>query len=374
MATVPVGGRVTISSELWRTDITGFPLEDLTPYVISGSVDWHGDRDGGTPMGCSFTLTATDLVTPYVDFIVPFMNLTYEDGSDSIREQMGIFMVMPFGEEHTPTTEECTIEGRDLTFILSVSKFTDKKNFSSGTNFITNVKNLIDDTALTKMVFPTTTKTLGKAKSFSLGTSRLDAVNHFLHRIGWYKLYMERDGFLRSVPYRSLSKTQPAKLYTEDHLVDLLSVETPPADKFGNVVILQRERTDEATLTSIARASPALHWSAESLGLEIVLGPDTVDDAEDQEALDAIAESRLDNAGAYEKILTFKTMPDPYQYINRTVDIYLQGNKEHLNGRYRLRGWRVGFTPDDALVEIEVTRVARFVTGILEPGQGLLDI
>jgi hypothetical protein len=186
---------------------------------------------------------------------------------------------------------------------------------------------------------------------------------------------MERDGRLRSLPFRSLSKTQPAKLYTEENLVDVLSVETPPADKFGNVVILQRERTDESTLTAIAREdNPAVPWSTAALEREIVIGPETVDDAEDQEALDALAQERLDNAGAYEKIITFRTMPDPYQEINRTVDIYLQGDKSHLNGRYRLRGWKVGFTPEVALVDIEVTRVARFISGILEPGQGLLPV
>ena len=68
------------------------------------------------------------------------------------------------------------------------------------------------------------------------------------------------------------------------------------------------------------------------------------------------------------------TLPDPRQEIRRTVDLYLQGDKEHLNGRYRVNSWRVGFTPDDALTEVTLSRVARFVEGVLVPGQGLLDV
>lgn len=370
----PNGGAVTIWGELWRTDKNGVPQEDLTEYVTSGSVDWHGDRTGGTPMGCQVTFRRADLLTAFADYIMPYLNLVYDDGTE-IREPMGRFIVMPFAETHDPVTAEVTVTGRDMTYLLAMSKFLDTGNYAASSNLRTNLVDLIEDAGYTKHVIPTTTKTLSKAKSFRVGTSRLDAANHFAHRFGWYKLFMERDGYIRTLPYRSLINTQPAKLYTEDHLVDVLSVNEPPADKFANVVIVQRETTDGATLTSVARQdNPAVPWSTEALGIEIVKGPETVDDAEDQTALDAIAAEMLDNAGAYEKIVTIRTLPDPYQEINRTADLYLQGDKEHLNGRYRIRGWKVGFTPENALVEVEMSRVARFVTGVLEPGQGLLGI
>jgi len=262
-----------------------------------------------------------------------------------------------------------------MTYRLAMAKSLDRENYSSSTNLRDLLVSIMSSVGITKYNFPTTSRALSSDKSFSLGTTKLIQANHFAHRFGWYMMFMERDGSIRSLPYRNLSTSQPSKLYTEDYLVDVLEVEPPPSDKFANVVILKKDVTDGNPLISIARQdNPSVPWSTTALGMEIVAGPENIDDAEDQSALDLIAQSRLDNAAAYEKVITLTTLPDPRQEIRRTVDLYLQGDKEHLNGRYRVKSWRVGFTPDDALTEVTIGRVARFVEGVLVPGQGLLDI
>lgn len=370
----PIGGTVTIEPELWRSDTDGNLLQNLTPYVESGYVDWDESRSGGMMMGCSFILSQTNLLTPYKDCIIPFQTLRYASG-ETIRSQVGQFIVLPSGETHTAIDAKTTITGVDMTYRLAMSKNLDRENYASTTNLRTLLVDIVEAAGITKYNFPVTTKTLGANKSFSLGTSRLTQANHFAHRFGWYMLFMERDGSIRSLPYRNLTTSQPAKLYTEDYIVDVLEVEAPPSDKFANVVIITKDVTEGDPLISIARQdNPSVPWSTVALDMEIVLGPENIDDAEDQTALDLIAQNMLDNASAYEKVIRMTTLPDPRQEIRRTVDLYLQGDKEHLNGRYRVNSWRVGFTPDDALTEVTLSRVARFVEGVLVPGQGLLDV
>lgn len=370
----PVGGTVTIDARLWVADRSGNLVRDITRYVESGFVDWDADRSGGSPMGCEFVLSKTNLLTPWKDYLIPFQTLTYDSGV-TVRAQMGHFMVMPYGETHSAIDERSTVTGRDLTVVPALSKYLDRENFSASTNLVTIETGILTDLGLTKYNFPSTSKVLGSAKSFGVGTTKLQAMNHFFHRFGWYRLFMELDGTLRSLPYRKLSTSQPSKLYTEDHIVDLLEVDTPPTDKFANIIILQKEIEGGGSIQSIAREdSPTVPWSTVSLGIDIVRGPETVTDVEDQTALDLLAQSELDNAAAYEKIIQLRTLPDPNQEIYRTVDLYLSEEKEHLNGRYRVSAWRIGFTPDDALVDLTLSRVARFVDNLLVPGQGLLDI
>lgn len=370
----PIGGTVTIDARLWVADRSGNLVRDITSYVESGFVDWDSDRSGGSPMGCEFILSKTNLVTPWKDYLIPFQTLTYDSGV-TVRAQMGHFMVMPYGETHSAIDERSTVTGRDLTAVLAISKYLDRENFSAASNLVTVQTGILSEVGLAKYNFPTTTKTLGAAKSFGLGTSRLQVMNHFFHRFGWYRLFMELDGTLRSLPYRKLSTSQPSKMYTEDHIVDLLEVDTPPTDKFANVIILQKEIEGGDSIQSIAREdSPTVPWSTVSLGVEIVRGPETVSDVEDQTALDLLAQSELDNAAAYEKIIKLRTLPDPNQEIYRTVDLYLTGDKDHLNGRYRVTAWRIGFTPNDALVDLTLSRVAQFIDNSLVPGQGLLDV
>lgn len=370
----PIGGTVTIEPELWRADVNGNLLQNLTHFVEEGSVDWDESRSGGTMMGCSFTLSRPNLLTAYRDFIIPFQTLRYDSGT-VVRTQVGHFVVLPSGESHTAIDSRSVVTGVDMTYRLSMAKSLDRVNYASGTNLRAILVSIMGSVGITKYNFPSTTKVLSADKSFSLGTPMISQANHFAHRFGWYMMFMERDGSIRSLPYRNLTTSQPSKLYTEDHLVDVLEVEAPPSDKFANVVILTKDVTDGSPLISIARQdNPAVPWSTAALNMEIVYGPENIDDAEDQTALDLLAQSRLDNSAAYEKVVTITTLPDPRQDVRRTVDLYLQGDKAHLNGRYRVKAWRIGFTPDDALTQVTLGRVARFVEGVLVPGQGLLDI
>lgn len=375
MAILITGQNATIYGELYRTDINGVLLEDLTEHVIDGFVEWHGDRSDGTPMTCSFTMKTPNLLTPWVDYITPYMNITYNDDRAPIRERCGVFLVMPYAESHTPNTSEVVVTGRDLTYLLSTSQYLDTQNFATGANVVTCIRSIITSVGITKHNIRNSSRTLGYDRSYTFGTTKRDAANKLAQAIGYYRLFMDRSGYIRSSPYQKLSTLQPAKVYTEADLIETLEVDAPPIDQFANVVTLKKDDPTNGSLYAIAREdNPAVPWSTVALGRTIVRPLELVSDVETQDDIDKLAEQRLQNAGAFEKVLNVTTLPDPFQEINRCVDLFLTGEKDYLNGRYRLRGWKMGFTPDTASVSLELNRVATFVSGVLIPGQGLSPV
>lgn len=363
------GGGLTISAELWRATIDGQKVEDLSDMLVSGSVDWDYGRAGGlfgspegTAMMCTFELRDVARVTPLVDFLMPILNIAYLDGRPPITQQLGLFAVDPPPERHDALTGIATLTGQDLTSVLRDTFFTSTYTVAAGTEFDTQVRTIIQDGGIPvgKHNIRETTKTLGFVRKFTTTSSRLAAANRLLHAIGYYRLFCDLSGWPTSLPYRSWTNTHPAHVFTAADPVDILTVD--PQGRPANTVIVHAQRQGRSTLKSVAMNTDNTDpYSVPRLGRQIVYGggPIVVDDIEDQASLDAYAADLLEEAGSWETIVTLNVLPDPHPDILRTVDLNLGGAKAHLDGRYHLRAWRVGFTPADALHTMRLHRVVK---------------
>jgi hypothetical protein len=369
--TVGTGGAVTIGAELWRSDIAGNLLEDLSDVLVAGFVDYDYFRNGGlfgaldgSPMGCEFTLRETARVTPLVDFLRPFLLLSYDDGRAEARYPLGLFAVQHPAERHTATIGEATLRGQDLTSVLRDSFFTSTYTADSGDQFDTEIRTIIEGGSVPAAMhnIRESSKALGYARKFTQTWSRLAAANKLAHAAGWYRLFAELDGRVTTLPYRSFATAQPALTITAADPVDDLALE--PTTQVANTVILHARRQGRSTLKSMVPAddgSLSDPYSPASLGRRIVYGggPIVVDDIDTQADLDAEAASLLEEARAREQIVRVTLLPQKPPGILRTVDLAIGGAKAHLDGRYACRGWRVGLTPEDALLELSLHRVVR---------------
>lgn len=362
------GGGLSISAELWRANINGELLEDLTDVFVRGYVDWRYERAGGlfgplegTALAGEFTIRDVARVQPLKDYLVPFLLLSYDDGRAARREQLGVFAVAQPAEVHTALTGEVTLVGEDLTSVLRQTFFTSTYTAPQGAGFDDQVRAIIEGAGITKHNIRDTSKNLGHQRIFRSTWSRLAAANKLLTAIGYYRLFAERDGTLTSQPYRSMKLTQPSATYTARDPIDVLNVE--PRGPVANTVIVYARRPGRATIRSIRKnTDPTDPLSTVSLGREILYSgrPIWVDDIEAQADLDALADDMLAEAGSYSQVITMRVLPDWRPGILRTVDLMLGGAKAHLDGRYKLTAWRVGFTPDDGLFEQELMRVVTF--------------
>src|SRR4051794_30434872 len=78
-----------LSAELWRATIDNELVEDISAYVVSGGVDMNVDRD--IKLALNVTLRNPSIVAPYTDFLAPFIRLTYDDGTDEVYQQIGLY-------------------------------------------------------------------------------------------------------------------------------------------------------------------------------------------------------------------------------------------------------------------------------------------
>jgi hypothetical protein len=288
--------------------------------------------------------------------------LSYDDGREEARYPLGLFAVQHPAERHTATIGEATLRGQDLTSVLRDSFFTSTYTADSGDQFDTEIRTIIEGGSVPAAMhnIRESTKTLGYARKFTQTWSRLAAANKLAHAAGWYRLFADLDGRVTTLPYRSFATAQPALTITAADPVDDLTLE--PTTQAANQVILHARRQGRSTLKSVATNSdPSDPLSTVSLGRTIVYGggPIVVDDIDTQADLDAEAASLLEEARAREQIVRVTLLPQKPPGILRTVDLAIGGAKAHLDGRYACRGWRVGLTPEDALLELSLHRVVR---------------
>jgi hypothetical protein len=361
------GGSIEISGELWRCDINGQLLEDLSGLLVSANVDWSYDRGGGlfgsfsgTMLQSTVTIRDVRALMPLIDFYTLFLNLDYQDVKPARCQQLGVYAVDPCQEEHDALEGRCTVIGQALTSVLRDNFFTSTFTASTGTQFDTQIRTIIEGAGITRHNIRSSSRTLGYPRKFGITWNRLAAANKLAHAAGWYRLFDELDGRVTTLPYRTNKTTEPAAIYTLADPVNPLNVE--PQSKPANTVIVYAQRQGRSTLRSVAMNSDETDpYSVPSLGRQKVYndGPIVYDDVEDQAALDAIALDLLEEAGSYEQVVTLQVLPDIHPDILRSVVLNFGGEKEHLDGQYACRGWSVGFTPDTALMTLELHRVVR---------------
>lgn len=368
------GGGITIDAELWRTDANGMRLEDLTPYFVGGTVDWRYERGGGiagdpngTALMANLTLSRTDLISPYADFLAPMMMLTFDDGRADKTIPLGIFTVTRPSEEYGESSSEVTFECRDLTHLLAKSTFDSTYTVTAGTEIDTALRGIIESAGTAAHTITDSTRTTGYARSYRKGSSRLVAANKLAHAFGWYRLFAGLDGRIRSLPYRSHAYQHPVVSLTDDDFVNLMQV--TPIGEMANVVQLTAENPHggehRAYFARAVNNDARDPLSTVSLGREIVYQGQTVtvQDVESLADLKALAAAWLEEARSAETTVQFQVSPDTPFGMLRTVTLNTTGSRAHLAGHYRLKAWSIGFSPDEALLTMECARVVTFGQG-----------
>ncbi len=351
------GGVVTMSTRLWRATKNNELVEEITGLFLDGAVEMNLDRS--VRMSATLKLRRTDGLTPYVDYLAPFVRLTYDDGTPAQDQQVGLFAIaMPDGTR-TRERREGTIEGRDLTGIVADAAFADAYNVAASTNYVTAAIAILAGIGLSRVNIPPASATTAEALSFPAGSSRLEAVNRLLRAIGYYDLYADRTGVLTSQPSRALRVVDPVATWTPDDLLQPVEIK-PVTTTVANVVIVVKDNPNAAPLTAVRRNDdPASPLSTVALGREVTR---LASDAQlaDQAAVDALADRLFDEAGSFYQVLLATVRPTLGLGLHETVDLVLTGELASLSGRYWVRTWRLGLTPATAAVACELNRVITY--------------
>lgn len=349
------GGSITVWYQLYKSDKLNNLSTDLSGSLVGGEVSINADRT--VKAEAKIALSDHDAITPYSDYLAIFMNCEFDDDRASTRKQIGLFATRAAPGTFTIERGDAVYDGDDLTSILARSAFTDTYNVAASTNIVTAAETIIELDGLTRHAIPASTETATGAITFGIGTTHLDAVNSLMNQIGYYNVYMTRDGRIASKPIKSKQYTQPYKTITDADLV--APVATMPLDTtLANQIIVVKDNPNEAPLTAVATNddinSPS---STVSIG-ETIARVVKQSDLKSQTEVDALAATLLANGRTYYQTARLTMMPDADALSHhQTVELSLTGEMAHLNGLWWVRTTRMGLTPASGATVLEVNRV-----------------
>lgn len=353
-------GRVIVSGKVYRGNQNGDRLDDLTDAIVSGSVEWNGDRTNGTAMTAGFVVDSPLAVNPLADYFVPVLSLTYEDGRPAVSKQMGLFSLDLPEETVRPYLHRGTLVGRDLTWNLANSVLTDTYNVAAGADPQTVLGDLCTGAGVSRYSFPASPRTIPAAKSWWPGRTRLEVANEIANGLGWYNLYAGMDGAVTSGPILDLSLRQPVvSIGMGDPIGDVEVV--PTTTTLANVVAVVKENPSGAPIVSIQSNTDASSPTSIPRTGRSILRREAVSTITTQAEADALALAYLRDGGSYYQVLRAKVLPGSWVGPWEVADVAIVTDLgRDLSGRYHVRQWKVGFTPADAAIECELNRVVAF--------------
>jgi hypothetical protein len=351
-----------LSAELWRATIDNDLVEDISAYVVSGAVDMNVDRD--IKLALNVTLRNPSMVEPYTDFLAPFIRLTYDDGTDEVYQQVGLYATKVAPGQFTVTDAVGTVQGDDLTSVLASYYYANGSTNVAGGNYATYIRLACSNGGIDRTNIPDTTQTLPADQSFEIGASRLEKINTYLDQLGWYHLGMDLDGKVSTPgPPQDLASKEPWRTLTDEDVMSVIDV-TPSGVPIANVVMVVNDDATAAPLHSTARNDdPSSPTSTVAIGRPImrvvkVTGSTT------QAALDASAARYLAEGRTQYRTCKLTILHDPTALaLHQTVRLALTGEQEAFSGLWWVRTASVGFTPDSPTV-LEINQITDSLNGV----------
>lgn len=355
-----------IEKSLFRCDRNGERIEDLSDIYNDGTVKYREDLGGGMPAVFTMELIGDERVTPLADFVTPYIRITLNDGTVIGPRRFGVFVVGQPDTVITQTVSRKTYPCEDLTAVLRDAVFTSVYKIPTGTNIADAIAGIIENGGLTRHRLPATARTTGFARAFPKGMTNLEAANSLCSAVGWYPLWSTSQGIITTQQQKRLTQSQAIKTYTNADYIGSIQ-DKPTRGLVGNVVVVRRERSDQSTLYAVRKNidvdSPT---SIPNVGREILYkgGPIDADDAEDQADVDALADQLLEEARSYERTVSMSVLPD-FDVLgeHRVIELDINTSGSNFEGRYWLRGWSIGMSPQNIVMKLDLNRLVRMGFG-----------
>ncbi len=342
--------------------------EDISDIVTRGTVEYNPDRS----IKFTLKLTVTDhtRVNPYTDYLAPFLTVRYDDGHE-VTSQMGLYAVMPFSQSISQQSRSVEIDGRDLTWLLSVDVFDQGYNVAANTNVVDAVVAILQGAGFTRHAIVRTDRRLGTTRSWKAGTSKLTVINDLLTGAGYYSLGTAKDGTLISGPYQSI--VNPTAVVTYDttdpfarvRVVRDIKLDTTQ-DRIANKIVVVKDNANEAPIVvTKVNTNPLSPTSTTSLGITIARVV-TNADITDVQAAEAIATRYLEEASMQYTKATLYTTPDVEREPNEVyrLNIVNPQGETVADGSWYCRGWTMPFTSKDGPMKHELSNISEPPTDV----------
>jgi len=213
------------------------------------------------------------------EFLQPTMvvDTPYQNGLTTggwVEFPLGVFLLStPPRQTDSALVVTRQIVGYDLNQILVDWKTTDRMTIPAGTNYVVEVKALLEGAGITDHNLTATTYTLPTDLDYAGGTAYLKIINDLLTAINYRTLWFDADGVAVALPWANPS-TQPASYtYVDDSQSVIYPQVNQLLDLFAvpNVWVVVVAQTDTAEIISnYTNSNPNSPTSTANRGREIV--------------------------------------------------------------------------------------------------------
>lgn len=407
-----------VEAKLYRATYDNQWKEDISWGVIEGEVACDTGRDFVWTFDATITIDLWRHLRPYLDWVAPYLKVTYPDGT--VRAgQLGLYLVMDSPETHEEISGTVQLDARDPLWLLSVQEFEKKQRVGAKRDRMNFVREILDTAILTetqrrKPLYALPPGPQGGGKEFKRPrewpreTSRLELCNEILKSTGMYPLYTTQTGVVttraRGVDrLRNRAEVRTFRANVPPGVAKLLDSRARPIGGLLNEVV--------GTVQTTPRA----------LGLEndfVIVGDDPNPRVEDDDDRDdpndpggkknkrgerngrrhkkhrvshpdnqrakhrdkgrkrtrtrhlahidddatarQVARALADELSTTNNMIRLTVLPDPQPlYVRECIGLAIWNayNEQIAYGKYAVHGIRFGFTPSDALMQIDCGRV-----------------
>lgn len=215
------------------------------------------------------------------------------------------------------------VDAFDGLVILNEDKFAERYGFAAGTTYYQAVTSLLQGAGITQYNIGHTDKTLPRDIEFEIGTSKLLAINELLRAINFEPIHVDVNGYFISQEYRSPSLKTPEYYYVTDSQSVTFGGMSEELDIFNvaNKWVAVVSNAELEPLVSVyENNSPVSPTSIVNRGRTIVDFRE-VDNAADQESLDAYVERIAFEASQVYGKVEFETAIMPFHDYNDVFEV-----------------------------------------------------
>jgi hypothetical protein len=397
------GGVVTMQPRLYRANFMGELLEDISDGVLSATATADPGRDVAWTLDATMTLDGFRRLTPFVDWLVPTLTVTYPDGSQR-SGPLGLYFVLGGNQTRNEFGGTVKVDARDPLWLLSEQGYSAPYSVGAGANVIATVKSILAGAVLTgdatdarrRYQIDDATIVTSEAKEWQLTDSRLKIINDLLEDAGFFPLYTTKTGIITTratgsgmylnreparlwyanAPLGTVLPTRPLPLQASlpSEVVGAINTSPNTGDTQNQLLLINDspKASPSGTSTSYLITDPrnSRNWfvqvsTALNIPIELLerLFTRTIYRRfETSGGLDwqQVAAALAEHLSTKNETLSLAVLPDPAVELTREV-VYLalwDGTGDPIAvGKYLVNSVKYGFTPGSALMQLDLGRV-----------------
>ena len=329
-------GNRTVSYRYELLDKNERPIGDVT---ASGSISF--DSSAAIKRVADLVIREHKEVDYLSDRIKPYMRLKL--GNSFAEFPLGVFLMSSPQRQEDGVSISKNVECYDKTQILSDDKFDTRYLVRAGENYINAVATIIASAGINNYRLDACSLTLRTDIEFSVGTSKLDAINQLLKAINYNELYADSYGTIRAAKYEQPEGRKINLYYTTDKDSIVLPGAEELLDTFQapNKIIRYLENAEsECLIASVVNSDPASKLSTVSRGRTIV-DIEAVYDIADQATLEAYTQRVAAEKKIYQQII-FNSAVMPHHEFQDCL--YLKNKGLGISGKYIETAWSINMS------------------------------